>query len=178
MNIFYLDHDQRRCAEMHNDKHCVKMIVEYAQLLSTAHRVLDGQQMLTTTKNGRKIKRWMLGDWRDDVFYQSTHINHKSAVWTRETHNNYKWLYYLFLRLMDEYTYRYEKTHATSSIAYILATVPKNIPEGPFTPPPPAMPDECKVLGSSLESYHNYYRMNKEHIAKWSKRSIPWFYAK
>ena len=43
MNIFYLDYDTKKCAEMHVDKHCVKMILEYAQLLSTAHRVLDGQ---------------------------------------------------------------------------------------------------------------------------------------
>ncbi len=37
MNIFYLDNDPKVCAEMHNDKHCIKMILEYAQLLSTAH---------------------------------------------------------------------------------------------------------------------------------------------
>ena len=42
MNIFYLHNDPKICAEMHNDKHCIKMILEYAQLLSTAHRVLDG----------------------------------------------------------------------------------------------------------------------------------------
>ena len=42
MNIFYLDKDVKKCAEMHVDKHVVKMILEYAQLLSTAHRVLDG----------------------------------------------------------------------------------------------------------------------------------------
>ena len=41
MNIFYLDKRPDDCAEMHADKHCVKMILEYAQMLSTAHRVLD-----------------------------------------------------------------------------------------------------------------------------------------
>ena len=50
MNIFYLSEDQKNCAEMHNDKHCVKMIVEYAQLLSTAHRVLD-EEYYDKTKN-------------------------------------------------------------------------------------------------------------------------------
>ena len=44
MNIFYLDEDPRICAEMHCDKHCVKMILETAQLLCTAHRVLDGDE--------------------------------------------------------------------------------------------------------------------------------------
>ena len=35
MNIFYLDKRPDDAAEMHCDKHCVKMILEYAQMLST-----------------------------------------------------------------------------------------------------------------------------------------------
>lgn len=42
MNVFALDRDPYISASYHCDKHVVKMIVEYAQLLSTAHRVLDG----------------------------------------------------------------------------------------------------------------------------------------
>ena len=41
MNIFYLDRDPGIAAAMHCDKHVVKMILETAQMLSTAHRVLD-----------------------------------------------------------------------------------------------------------------------------------------
>mgnify|MGYP001364327535 CR=1 FL=1 len=40
MNIFELDENPLVCASMHCDKHVVKMPIEYAQLLSTAHRVL------------------------------------------------------------------------------------------------------------------------------------------
>jgi hypothetical protein len=43
MNIFALDTDPIVAARMHCDKHIVKMVSEYAQLLSTAHRVLDGK---------------------------------------------------------------------------------------------------------------------------------------
>ena len=42
MNIFYLDRDPKIAAQMMCDKHVVKMILESAQILSTAHRVLDG----------------------------------------------------------------------------------------------------------------------------------------
>ena len=42
MNIFYLDENPKKCAKYHCDKHVVKMIIEYAQLLSTAHRLCDG----------------------------------------------------------------------------------------------------------------------------------------
>lgn len=43
MNIFILDKDPVISAQLQCDKHVVKMIVESAQMLSTAHRVLDGQ---------------------------------------------------------------------------------------------------------------------------------------
>ena len=54
MNIFYLDRHPKICAEYHCDKHTVKMIIEYAQLMSTAHRVLDGEEYYDKTSNGRK----------------------------------------------------------------------------------------------------------------------------
>ena len=63
MNIFFLDYDAQRCAEYHCDKHVVKMIIEYAQLMSTAHRILDGKQYIENNK-GRMIKRWKLNDNR------------------------------------------------------------------------------------------------------------------
>ena len=42
MNIFFVDRDPEQCARDHCDKHVCKMVIEYGQLLSTAHRVLDG----------------------------------------------------------------------------------------------------------------------------------------
>ena len=36
MNIFHLHKDPKICAEYHCDKHVVKMILETAQMLSTA----------------------------------------------------------------------------------------------------------------------------------------------
>ena len=60
MNIFYLDKDPVKAAEMSCDKHVVKMILESAQMLCTAKRVLDGIEWTDYTKNGRKIKRWRL----------------------------------------------------------------------------------------------------------------------
>jgi hypothetical protein len=44
MNIFYLNKDLKIAAMEHKDKHCVKMILEYTQMLSTAHRELDGDE--------------------------------------------------------------------------------------------------------------------------------------
>jgi hypothetical protein len=175
MNIFYLHHDVVKCAEMHNDKHTVKMILEYAQLLSTAHRVLDGDIVIGKSKTGRKQTRYVLS--RDDsILYSATHINHPSSVWVRQSNKNYDWLFGLFQALMAEYTHRYGKTHATSRLEMHLAKLPKNIPQKPFTEPTPAMPDDVKVPGDSIASYRKYYIQNKPHLASWKKRPVPEWY--
>jgi len=176
VNIFYLDHDVKKCAEMHNDKHCVKMILEYAQLLSTTHRILDGVLSIGVSPTGRKKTVYALADNRDTVLYSATHVNHPSCVWVRESDKNYDWLFALFQSLMDEYTYRYGKVHACTKLEMELARIPNNIPQAPFTQPTPAMPDDCKVIGDSIASYRNYYIMNKTHLAKWKNRPIPEWY--
>ena len=179
MTIFYLDHDVTKCAEMHNDKHVVKMILEYAQLLSTAHRVLDGVELNGLTSSGRKKKFWTLADSRDYTLYKATHIHHPSAIWARHSYENYEWLYTMFVELMKEYTYRYGKNHACEKLINALYTPPTHIPKGVgFTEPTPAMPDEVKIAGDSIKSYRNYYINHKMHLASWKKRQVPeWFNA-
>jgi hypothetical protein len=180
MNIFYLDRNPQKCAEMHVDKHCVKMILEYAQLLSTAHRVLDGTQSVGLSKTGRKQTRYVLPDDRESILYSATHLNHPSAVWCRQSAANYMWLAELLEQCCIEYSYRYGKVHkveASGLMQTLKNNFPKNISDKPFTEPTPAMPDECKVSGNSLKSYHNYYAMNKQHLWSWSgkinSRKIP-----
>lgn len=165
---------------MHNDKHCIKMILEYAQLLSTAHRVLDGTQSIRLSKTGRKQTAYVLPDSRESILYSATHINHPSAIWVRQSDKNYDWLFSLFQALMHEYTYRYGKNHACEKLLWELEVRPNNIPRGNFTEPTPAMPDEVKVAGDSIKSYRNYYINNKTHLASWrgkvNSRNIPnWF---
>lgn len=182
MNIFYLDNDPIVCAEMHVDKHVIKQVLEYAQLLSTAHRVLDGVPCRILSDKGRQKTVYRLPDNRDDILYSATHISHPSAIWVRQSDKNYDWLFSLFQALMDEYTYRYGKVHACSKLEPYLGRIPNNIPWKPFTEPTPAMPDEVKVAGSSIKSYQNYYIQNKQHLASWngkvnSRKQPEWFHA-
>ena len=51
MNIFYVDSCPAEAAISLVDKHVVKMILESAQLLSTAHRILDGNCVEVTLCN-------------------------------------------------------------------------------------------------------------------------------
>ena len=177
MNIFYLDNDTTKCAEYHVDKHVVKMILEYCQLLSTAHRLTDGLQEPGLSKTGRNVKRWRLLDHRDSVLYQATHINHPSAVWARESKENYMWLADLLVRLSKEYTRRYGKTHKCESDGLIkaLQQVPEGIKSKGFSQPTPAMPDEYKDH-DSIVSYRTYYIKDKSGMASWKTREEPeWF---
>ena len=174
MNIFYLDNNPKICAEMHVDKHCVKMILEYAQLLSTAHRVLDGSIHVGRSASGRKKTTYVIGDNRDNVLYSATHINHPSAIWVRQSEQNYRWLFTLFCELLDEYTHRYSKLHACEKLVTTLGRPPKNIDmDKPFTEPTPAMPDHYKVAGDSIQSYKNYYLGDKQRMFSWKNRGTP-----
>jgi len=186
MNIFYLDNDPKECAKMHCDKHVVKMCVEYAQLLSTAHRILDGEEYEDKSKNGRKIKRWRLEEHDDDI-YKACHVNHPSAVWARNNLGNYIWLFMLWDELCKEYKHRYGKKHlCNEKLGGILSLPPYNISPGgsgyreAFFAPPPAMKKypQCIVKGDTIASYKNYYCEVKYSFAKWTKRDTPnWFTA-
>lgn len=175
MNLFYLSRDAKSAAQGHCDKHVVKMIVEYAQLLCTAHRLLDGKMVVEKSKSDRNVKRWKLSE-HDDVFYAATHVNHPAAVWCRTSSANYKFLYELFIQLCGEYTHRYRKIHATETkCRLLLSNLPKNIHHGEFVDPPLTMPDEYKV-DDVVISYQNLYVGSKAKFAKWTDRQPPeWF---
>lgn len=159
MNIFMLDKDYHRAAKAHNNRHVIKMILEYSQILSTTHRFLDGKLVIEKTANNRNIKRWKLNDDREDILYLATHINHPSCVWVRKSSANYTWLYNLMTNLMDEYTFRYGKTHKCEELLEILQYHPDNIPFGILQFPKQdlqAMPDIYKNP-CAITAYRSYY---------------------
>ncbi len=136
MNIFYLHGNPIIAVKYLTNKHVVKMVLETAQLLSTATQVLDDQY---------------------DVLYKPTHINHPCSIWARQTDSNYRWLFSYFKAISNEYTVRYGKVHKSwKELSYYLKKLPINIPKGPFSCPPKCMPDRHKVE-TTIQSYRNYY---------------------
>lgn len=182
MNIFYLHHDVEKCAQYHCDKHTIKMILESCQLLSTAHRLIDGQQYIRLSDTGRKTKAWKLENQTHNEFlYSATHINHPSAVWVREAESHYMWLAKLTKELCKEYTYRYGKVHKCERVGlvdFFVDNIPNKIKVNEaFVEPPQCMPDYCKVEGDAVTGYRNYYMKEKWRMLSWSgkikSRSIP-----
>ena len=130
------------------------MILEYAQMLSTAHHVLDGDDV-------------------SSILYKKTHVNHPSSVWVRNSLQHYQWLYDLWLCLCGEYTNRYSKIHLTEQkLRQVLKTPPHNIANIGFIAPPLAMPDKYKS-DCTVTSYRNYYRGDKAAIATYKFQNFP-----
>ena len=176
MNIFILDKSPVVSAQLQCDKHVVKMIIEYAQLMSTAHRGLDGDLYEDRTANNRRIKRWRLNDSNmENVLYKASHINHPSNIWIRSSDSHYQFVYDMFVALCNEYTHRYGKTHLTEEkLKDILQHLPNNIASADFVDPPQAMPDDVKTH-DAIDAYQNYYRVYKKDFAKWTARETPGF---
>ena len=173
MNIFAIDEHPVRAARQMVDKHVVKMILEAGQMLSTSHRVLDGEEYYDRTKNNRRIKRWRLSDEREDKLWKASFVGHPCTQWTMESRMNYRWHATHALALCREYTHRYEKIHNSQAlIEYLFNREPLNKREGGLTKFAIAMPDQYKVE-CSVESYRNYYRGEKAYFAKWKYSYKP-----
>ena len=181
MNLFVLDKDPIIAAQLQCDKHVVKMVVESAQMLSTAHRMLDGNVEIRPSKSGKtKVKYWVHpDDNQEQILYRVAHQAHPCTIWTMESNNNYNWHYVHFIALCDEYKYRYGKEHMSDTkLRELLATPPRNIPVGYKTKQPLAMKSnpEC-MFEDVVKSYRAFYQTKQSRFKMvWSKREIPeWF---
>lgn len=172
MNIFVLSSDAVESARMMCDKHVVKMILESCQLLSTAHHVLDGSQVVIASDK-RKYKTYVS---KKQNICKATMINHPCTIWTRENRSNYLWLWKHAYALCAEYKQRYGKTHAMESMLLNeLYDPPVNIPKGKLTTFVQAMPDAYKNA-DAIVAYRTYYINDKVRFAKWKCGNVPkWF---
>lgn len=159
MNIFILDPNPRKSAEYHCDKHVVKMILETAQLLYTAHWMLNPEGLL-------------------EGAYKKTHVHHPCAIWVRESLSNYTWTAELGYWLCKEYTHRYGKTHKTEAhILWLLSHPPPSLLDNGITDIRMAMPDIYKKP-NPIKAYQAFYRENKmklRGIVKYTHRDYPDF---
>jgi len=153
MNIFHLNECPELSVKPMYNKHVVKMILETAQLLCTAHHIYN---------NG------------DNVPYKMTHKNHPSTIWARENTANYNWLYCHFIALCDEYTKRYNKTHLTfTKCADVLFNPPSEMPVSKvLTPFAQCMPDEYRVKNDPVKAYRNYYLAEKHSVANNNEKKL------
>ena len=149
MNLFVLDYDVKKCAEYHADKHVVKMLLETAQLLCGT---------------------FYFTNQADASPYKLTHKNHPCSVWVRESLSNWLWARDLGLALYDEYKHRYGKVHKSGEV--IKNFIMPDLKDIGMTKRPQAMPMQYQEL-DTVVAYRNYYRGDKTHLLKYTKRDFP-----
>ena len=179
MNLFVLSDCPFEAAKSHCDVHVNKMIIETAQMLSTAHRLLEGKMFIELSKGGSRLKKWDHPTLHS-LLYKSTHYNHPSAVWIRETSNNYNWAYNLFKGLCNEYTARRGKVHATEKLLDLaLIQQPVNIKSGSQTTFAICIADEYELadIKDPIEAYRRYYikKNNEQFNMGWIANKPEWF---
>lgn len=152
MNIFYTSDCPKQAALDLCKIHLNKMIIEYTQLLSTAHSVLDNNL----------------------VGYYPTHVNHPSCVWVREYKSHYQWLFNCLSYAHKIYEASTGKVHGSKAVLDSLALPPVNINSfGEFKAPPVAAPDEFKVLVQREGTCKAYQKYLCSKFKEWQSRDNP-----
>ena len=150
MNIFFLDADPKHAAQMQCDKHVVKMVLETAQMLSTAARAQG-----------------------HDVGYKSAYPKHPMTLWVNQNADNFRWAWLHGMSLAKEYTNRYDKIHKSQEILEQLENYATG-DEAHITEPPQCMPDQYKT-NDYITAYRNYYVGDKKRFAKYKNCKTPKF---
>jgi len=154
MNIFFLDRDISKNVQYHNDKHVVKMCLEYAQQLNT----------IVALKSGQAV-------------YRPTHSHHPCVLWLMESLTHWRWLKELALALGDEYFYRYGRRHKAIEEAVKNLAEPALPDLGWLSDPPQAMPEQYRGE-DAVSAYRRYYQNDKARFSTWKKRPVPDFMKK
>lgn len=157
MNIFILDTDVKLNAQYHANTHVVKQVLEYCQLLSTACHL-----------HGVAV----------EGMYKLTHKSHPSTVWLLESKQNFDYLLSLTEALLEEYTHRYGKVHASSRLIPLFKSVQNNIPKGcnKLTKFAIVVNKEVSNTNDAVTDYRTLYMTAKRDLCKWKNREIPhWF---
>lgn len=150
MNIFVSSPSPMASAIALDDKRVNKMILESAQMLSTA--------MIFNGSHGP---------------YRQTHVNHPCSIWTRTNRANYNWLIEHMVELSKEFEYRRYKIHASSLLIPQLIRGAASIPDGNMTP-------FVNASRFKDREVHEAYRLtlidkwsNDKLTPKWTNRDRP-----
>ena len=153
MNIFFIDKCPIKSAQQLCDKHVVKMVLETAQMCSTA------------------MHEWGFARHLKHV-YKSAYKNHPMTVWVRDNEHNFAWAVNHGLEIGREYTRRYGKVHKSTAVLAEMDDGWVHDDYDAHTTPPQCMPDEFKC-DDYVEAYREYYRKAKSHILQWTGRPTP-----
>lgn len=182
MNIFILDENPEIAAQMHCDKHCNKMIVEHAQMLSAAYYSTLGISRKKEIPEKQKLVNEMFSGWPrkkedgSEWHYAITHVNHPCTIWTRHSKENFEWLLQCTDELCSEFQKRWKHQPSIKKIIDWMYQNPPKLSSIGLTPFAQAMP-ECFRTEKATEAYQKYYAMKTSYMkVEWRYSEKPkWF---
>ena len=179
-NILFMDYDPEKAAQAHCDRHVASMVLDAAQLLSTAWHELHGtgaeqeipkllqRNVFPALRGEAAAKRFAEAipcgenynsEWRmfAQRVYAPVHVNHPCAVWARELGGNYIWLWQMGMALAAEHLYRFGKPHFAHGVLYTLELVPPALVDtaGDWQEAPVIMPEPFKVRDETGQFYNS-----------------------
>jgi hypothetical protein len=148
-----------------DDKRLVKMILESAQLLSSAIYLNDNII------------------YKD--IYKPTHLKHPCTIWASLNSKNWQWLFVHFHVLCQEYSFRFYKKHATERLLITLSHYEKCLTVSEQITPFSNC-TKSKILQVDFTKITNVHEAYKQYLAvkwnndktkpKWTNREHPnWF---
>ena len=156
MNIFYTSHCPVECAYDLPKVLNNKMIVEVAQILSTAHRELDGDV------------------FADEVgLYRATHRNHPCAVFVRRSKVCYEWAHLHLEAMLERFEEYSGKSHKSGGVSKKLSNAPKNISNTDCFEPALAVPEYFKKIAQAKNVPTAYRAYLNTKFAEWNLRDKP-----
>ena len=165
MNIFATNICPITSAYNLDDKRLIKMVIESAQLLSTAIFL-----------NSNIVHH--------DI-YKPTHQKHPCTIWASLNRTNWDWLFEHFQSLCSEYTFRYNKKHKTAQLVLTLAEYSKYLPHSSKITPFPnctkskTLQVDFTNITDTHEAYQKYLTTKWQYDQvkpKWTNRSAPIWY--
>ena len=99
--------------------------------------------------------------------------NHPCTIWARESLDNHEWVHCYANALNDEYHYRYGKLHKSIEQVVNKLPDPVNLERVGFTKFGLAMPEDLRDYDNPIQSYRDYYHLDKATFASWKYRDKP-----
>jgi Pyrimidine dimer DNA glycosylase len=150
MNIFITSPDPTDSAFALDDKRVIKMILESAQIMSTAIGLSGGKAP-----------------------YKVTHKNHPVVVWSRQNKANYWWLFNHYKALCQVYYDRFGKRHKTLEHILTWNDGVFLLPEGELIPFVNCTPHKDKDIFDAYKLTLNEKWASDKRHPRWTNSIAP-----
>jgi hypothetical protein len=170
MNLFATDHDPKLAAQNLDDRRVVKLILESAQMLSTAVRLETDYADV----------------YAPDLIYKVAHANHPCTLWVRASEDNFRWTLDHMTALNDIYHAAYGRNHASmalvpafNDVLLLEILLPGSISPFAKVVRQPTFGIDCTEIPHPVDAYRHYLKekwsgeLQRGYMPRFKNRHVP-----